>query len=172
VNLICVTVIGRDRPGIIADVTARLADLGCNIEDSTMTLLRGHFAMMLICASPAGAVEVDKSLDALTADGSLIVAAREVPAEPDGESGGDPYVLSVHGGDRPGIVSAIARVVAEAGGNIVDLTTRLSGELYVLVADVFLPADADVDALRTRLDAAAREVGVDVTLQPQKTDDL
>lgn len=55
VNLISVTVVGRDRPGIIADVTARLADLGGNIEDSTMTLLRGHFAMMLICASPATA---------------------------------------------------------------------------------------------------------------------
>lgn len=171
-NLISVTVVGHDRPGIIADVTARLADLGGNIEDSTMTLLRGHFAMMLICASPATAVEVEKALDPLTADGSLIVSAREVPTERDGASGGSPYVLSVHGGDRPGIVSAIARVVSDAGGNIVDLTTRLAGELYVLVADVELPAGTDVDTLRARLDDAAREVGVDVTLRPQETDVL
>lgn len=171
-NLISVTVVGRDRPGIIADVTARLAHLGGNIEDSTMTLLRGHFAMMLICTSPATAGEVEKSLDPLTADGSLIVSARQVPAERDGVPGGDPFVLSVHGGDRPGIVSAIARVVADAGGNIVDLTTRLAGDLYVLVADVELPAGTDVVALRSRLDAAASEVGVDVTLRPQETDVL
>ncbi|HEX6195221.1 MAG TPA: ACT domain-containing protein [Jiangellaceae bacterium] len=172
VNLISVTVVGHDRPGIIADVTARLAELGGNLEDSTMTLLRGHFAMMLICSSPATAVEVEKALDALTADGSLVVSAREVPAEPDGASGGRPYVLSVHGGDRPGIVSAIASVVADAGGNIVDLTTRLTGDLYVLVADVDLPAEADVDALRFRLNAAAYELGVDVALRPQETDVL
>lgn len=172
VNLISVTVVGRDRPGIIADVTARLAELGGNLEDSTMTLLRGHFAMMLICASPATAAEVEKSLDALTSDGSLIVSARDVPPDRDGTSGGSPYVLSVHGGDRPGIVSAIAHVVADAGGNIVDLTTRLTGDLYVLVADVDLPAETDIDALRSRLDAAAREVGVDVTLRPQETDVL
>jgi glycine cleavage system transcriptional repressor len=172
VNSVSVTVIGHDRPGIIADVTARLAELGLNLEDSTMTLLRGHFAMMLICAGTATAAEVEKSLDAVTADGSLIVSAREVPSEGDVSSGGAPYVLSVHGGDRPGIVSAIAQVVAEDGGNIVDLTTRLSGELYVLVADVDLPAGADVGTLRGRLDEAAREVGVDVTLRPQETDVL
>src|SRR5690606_28444810 len=45
-----ITVLGHDRPGIIAWTTDRLAGLGLNIEDSSMTLLRGHFAMTLICA--------------------------------------------------------------------------------------------------------------------------
>ena len=39
-----ITVVGHDRPGIIAEVTGALADLGGNLEDSSMTLLRGHFA--------------------------------------------------------------------------------------------------------------------------------
>ena len=171
-NSIAVTVVGHDRPGIIAEVTARLAELGLNLEDSTMTLLRGHFAMMLICAGTATAGEVEKALDGLTADGSLIVSARQVQPELDVSPPGASYVLSVHGGDRPGIVSAIARVVADAGGNIVDLTTRLTGDLYVVVADVDLPAEVDVDSLQTRLDDAAREVGVDVNLRPQETDVL
>ena len=51
-TLHAITVLGHDRPGIIAETTGRLADLGLNLEDSTMTLLRGHFAMMLICAGP------------------------------------------------------------------------------------------------------------------------
>ena len=62
-----------------------------------------------------------------------------------------PYLLSVHGADRPGIVSAVTAVVAAAGGNITDLSTRLTGELYVLLAEVDLPSSADVDALRARL---------------------
>jgi glycine cleavage system transcriptional repressor len=42
-TLLAVTVLGHDRPGIIAETTAALARLGLNLEDSTMTLLRGHF---------------------------------------------------------------------------------------------------------------------------------
>ena len=49
-------------------------------------------------------------------------------------------MLSVHGADRLGIVAAMTRVLADAGGNITDLTTRLAGTLYVLVAEVELPA--------------------------------
>ncbi|HEX6326316.1 MAG TPA: ACT domain-containing protein [Jiangellaceae bacterium] len=171
-SLIAVTVIGHDRPGIIADVTAGLAELGLNLEDSTMTLLRGHFAMMLICAGPPSPPEIEKALEPLTADGSLQVSAREVPPEPDHGATGAPYVLTVHGGDRPGIVSTVTRELAAAGGNITDLTTRLTGSLYLLVAEVDLPTDVDVDSLTRRLVATGESLGVGVTLRPQETDVL
>jgi glycine cleavage system transcriptional repressor len=45
VTVIAVTLIGSDRPGIIAAVAAALADVGGNIEDSSMRILRGRFAM-------------------------------------------------------------------------------------------------------------------------------
>jgi glycine cleavage system transcriptional repressor len=172
VSLIAVTVVGHDRPGIIADVTGRLAALGFNLEDSTMTLLRGHFAMMLICAGPVEPAEVEQALAPITADGSLLVSAREVPPEPDPEQLGEPYVLTVHGGDRAGIVSAVTHEVAGVGGNITDLTTRLAGDLYLLVAEVDLPPGVDVAALTERLGAVGRELGVGVTLRPQETDVL
>lgn len=171
-SLIAVTVIGHDRPGIIADVTAGLAELGLNLEDSTMTLLRGHFAMMLICAGPPSPPEVEKALEPLTAAGSLQVTAREVPPEPDPDAVGAPYVLTVHGADRPGIVSAVTREVAGVGGNITDLTTRLTGSLYMLVAEVELPTGVDVDALTGRLESTGELLGVGVTLRPQETDVL
>ena len=171
-SLIAVTVIGHDRPGIIADVTAGLAELGLNLEDSTMTLLRGHFAMMLICAGPPSPPEIEKALEPLTVDGSLQVSAREVPPEPDHGATGAPYVLTVHGGDRPGIVSTVTRELATAGGNITDLTTRLTGSLYLLVAEVDLPTNVDVDALTRRLVATGESLGVGVTLRPQETDVL
>ena len=52
-TLHAITVLGHDRPGIIAEATDKLAGLGLNLEDSTMTLLRGHFAMTLICEGDA-----------------------------------------------------------------------------------------------------------------------
>jgi glycine cleavage system transcriptional repressor len=172
VSLLAVTVIGHDRPGIIAAVTAGLAELGLNLEDSSMTRLRGHFAMTLICAGERSSAEVEAALAPIAADGSLLVSVREVPPEPYPEAIGEPYVLTVHGGDRPGIVSAVTRVLAQAGGNITDLTTRLTGDLYVLVAEVDLPDGVDESDLAERLAATGQNLGVGVTLRRQDTDVL
>jgi glycine cleavage system transcriptional repressor len=169
--LLAITVLGHDRPGIIAETTGALADLGLNIEDSTMTLLRGHFAMMLITDGDTEATTVEAALAALTADGTLSVSVREVPPEA-GEPSGASYLLSVHGGDRPGIVSSLAAEVAKVGGNITDLTTRLAGELYVLSAEVDLPASVPPDTLAASLRAVAAQLGVEVSLLPLESDDL
>jgi glycine cleavage system transcriptional repressor len=45
---LCVTIIGNDRPGIVAGAAEVLYRLGCNIEDSSCTILGGEFAMILI----------------------------------------------------------------------------------------------------------------------------
>lgn len=166
---VAVTVIGPDRPGIVAEVTGALARIGVNLEDSSMTILGGHFAMMLLGSGVEGA-EVEKAVAGLSGD--LVVTVRQVSPGTGPAAGGTAYLLSVHGADRPGIVSAVTGVVAAAGGNITDLSTRLAGELYVLTAEVDLPPAADPDRLRRTLDETAGALGVRATLQPAETDDL
>ncbi len=168
---LAITVLGHDRPGIIAQTAAALASCGMNLEDSSMTLLRGQFAMTLICAGDAGTAEVEAVLAPLL-DGSLTVSVREVPDESAHPVLGDPYLITVHGADRLGIVARLTGVVAEAGGNITDLTTRLAGELYVLAAEVDLPVTVDVAALTDRIAQVAAELGVDATLRPVERDEL
>lgn len=82
-NELAITVIGRDRPGIVADVAEVLSRLGANLTDSTMTRLGGHFAMTLICVGPAAA-EVEAALAPLAAEGRLLATVRAVT--PDGET--------------------------------------------------------------------------------------
>ena len=144
---LAVTVIGPDRPGIIADVTEALAGTGVNLEDSTMTLLRGHFAMMIVCSGSLS--EVKAAVEPLRVE--LVITVREMGPENEHAAIGPSYLLSVHGADRPGIVAAVTRMVAAVGGTITDLATRLSGDLYVLTAE---------------------ELGVGVTLSPAESDDL
>ena len=165
-----VNVVGHDRPGIVADVTGALAELGGNIEDSSMTLLRGHFAWTLVVALDSSVEDVEAVLAPLRA-ADLRLAAVELPNEAD-QVAPPTHWLSVHGTDRPGIVSAVAREVADVGGNITDLTTRLSGALYIVLADVFLPASADVATLQERLAVVAIELGVDVNLRVADDDDV
>ena len=168
---LAVTVIGRDRPGIIAEVTGVVADLGGNLEDSSMTLLRGHFAWMLIADVAASADELSSRLAHLTED-DLTVSVLPV-GEDEPVSGAAGYLLSVHGADRPGIVARVTATVAAHGGNITDLSTRLgAGGMYVAVAEVTLPDDVDVVALGAELAAAGRELGVGVSLRPADPDVL
>jgi glycine cleavage system transcriptional repressor len=168
VNELAITVIGHDRPGIVADVAEALAALGANLTDSTMTRLRGHFAMTLVCTGPA-ADDVERALAPVTADGQLLATVRAVAGPGEEEPRGEPHLVSVHGADRLGIVAAVTREVARAGGNITDLTTRLSGPLYVLVAEVDLAPPAAVE-LSARLAEVGRALDVDVTLRRAETD--
>ena len=100
----------------------------------------------------------------LTEDGSLDVAVREVPADQADRATGEPgpsYVLTVHGGDRPGIVSAVVGELARAGGNITDLTTRLSGELYLLIAEVALSMRSSHEEAEAAIDQRLPAPGED-----------
>jgi glycine cleavage system transcriptional repressor len=166
VHELAITVIGPDRTGIVADVAEALAEVGANLTDSTMTRLRGHFAMTLICTG-AGVEAASLALEPL--DG-VTTTVREV-SQADAADGGEPWVVSVHGADRLGIVAAVARVVAAEGGNITDLSTRLAGTLYVLIAEIDLPAGVS-EELAERLAVAGAELGVEVTLRRAESEIL
>jgi glycine cleavage system transcriptional repressor len=168
---LAITVVGHDRPGIIAQTAETLAAAGMNLEDSSMTLLRGHFAMTLLCVGPARVSEVEAALAPL-ADEALTVDVRELPDDVPPSGAARPYLVTVHGADRLGIVARLAGVVAEAGGNITDLTTRLAGNLYVLVAEVDLPVESDAAALEAHIAAVAAELEVDARLRPVERDEL
>jgi glycine cleavage system transcriptional repressor len=169
---VAVTVIGRDRPGIIAEVTAVVSELGGNLEDSSMTLLRGHFAWMLVAAIEREPSELAAALEGLTDDGLMVSV---MPVLDDGNHDVRPasYLLTVHGADRPGIVASVTAIVAKHGGNITDLSTRLGARgLYVLLAEVALPADIDVVALGEQLGQVGQDLGVGVSLRPTESDVL
>ena len=168
---LAITVVGHDRPGIIAAAAEALATCGMNLEDSSMTLLRWHFAMTLVCAGEAPADAVRDALTPLAASG-LDVAVREVVPDPEVPAATATHLVTVYGADRLGIVARLVGVVAEAGANVTDLTTRLSGDLYVLLAEVALPAGTDPEELRTRLDAVASDLGVEATLRAVENDEL
>ena len=168
-NVFGITVVGHDRPGIVADVTGALAQHSGNIEDSSMTLLRGHFAWTLVVALPVDRATVEATVAPLRRD-DLLIGVLDLPHDA-APSAPPTHWLTVHGADRPGIVAAVARTVADFGGNITDLSTRLGGDLYVVAADVTLPGEANESALVVALDENANELGVAVSLRRADIDE-
>ncbi len=173
-----VTVLGVDRPGIVAAVTGVLTDQGCNLEDTSMTILRGHFAMMLVVAAgDRSASDLESALAAVAADLDLVVVVRPV-REVTGaarSTEGD-WTVAVYGADRPGIVSRVAGLLAGHGANIVDLSTRVIGAadqpVYAMVLEVSLPGGSEVGSLTDGLQALAAELGVSCSLHPSEADIL
>jgi glycine cleavage system transcriptional repressor len=172
--------LGADRPGIVAGVSDVLVTLGCNLEDSTMTNLQGHFAVMLVVAAPddVTAEALEDALGEVADRFELVVAVRPlavVPA-PGGTSGStpEPWTIAVHGADRPGIVRDVTRALAATGGNVVDLSTHLVGDadapVYVMTLSVTLPAGPAGEDAAERIRQAAAALDVHCSVHRDEAD--
>lgn len=169
--------VGADRPGIVAGVTGALVRLGCNLEDTSMSVLGGRFAMVLIVAGPEGLEAASIEAEMRPVCDGLGLAAwvhdvdELVPQDMEGES----WAVAVHGADHPGIVHDVATLLADAGVNIVDLSTRvLSGvpPVYAMMLEVVLPPATDPTVLEERLRELSVRIGVACSMHPSGADIL
>jgi len=169
VHQIWLTAIGRDRPGIVARIARVLLDHGLNIEDSQMRILGGRFSMMLLLRGEPSEEALVKDLLGAGRELGLdyiyvhpIMEAEAVAAQPT-------HILTVYGGDHPGIVAAVATALADQHVNITDLQTKLAGDVYVMFLELVIPEGTDIAAA---LEAVGGEQGVDVSLREVERDAL
>ncbi len=178
--------LGVDRPGIVAALSGALASKGLNLADSTMTVLQGHFAVLLVIEAPDGtsAAELEAALEVPAGELDLVLSVRPLAELPErgtqvGSSLGndpeerEPWVLSVHGADRPGIVHAITSVLAGEGANIVDLSTHLVGDdlapLYTMHMALSVPRGSS-RLLAARVIEVGASLGVHCQMNPGDSD--
>lgn len=179
---------GRDRPGIVAAVTKVLYRHGCNLADSSMTRLASEFAMLVIFQAP-GRFSLDRfARDArgLRKDLGLFVDVKPVGTAERASSKprGRPHVISVHGGDRPGIVYHITQLLADHKVNITDVWTHRTNAPstslragrgragYVLFLEVELPAALNARGLERLLTRAAARLRLQVSVRPIESSPL
>jgi glycine cleavage system transcriptional repressor len=173
--------LGADGPGIVAAVSGALGEQGCNLEDSTMTILQGQFAILLVVTAPDSttATSLEAALGPVADRFGLVVAVRALNDGPT-TAGSDvenseALTIAVHGADRPGIVHAVAGALAERGGNVVDLSTQLVGDperpVYVLTLRAVAPADR-VDDVADAVMRTASELGVHCSVRRDDADVL
>ena len=174
--------LGVDVPGIVAAVSGALGDQGCNLEDSTMTILQGHFAILLVVTAPEGttAADLEAALDHPANKFDLVIAVRPLEDRAPGadDDTTEPYeslTIAVHGADRPGIVKAVAGALAEHGGNVVDLSTQLIGAadrpVYVLTLSALVREGSSLQVEEAVIRTAG-ELGVSCTVRREDADVL
>lgn len=166
--------VGLDRPGIVAAVSGALVEKGCNIEDSSMTILQGWFAILLVVDVPGDVArrELEETLEPAARRFELVVSVRPLG---EGSSGGaargpsgEAWTLSIHGADRPGIVHGVTEALANAGGNVVDLSTHLVGTagspVYVMTLRAMLPSGGQGETAAESVRRASSALGVQCTV--------
>ena len=175
-----VTVLGKDRPGIVAGVTKILYQRGCNLEDSAMTRLKGEFAIMLIFSGPVRTAEerLREAFNPLAKRLTLAVHLKRLSRQESRapRAQGRTYRISVYGADQPGIVFQVSDALARAGINITDVHThRTAGgkpSLYLMLLEVEVPARTKPRALESRLKQLGKRLGVEASLRPVEADVL
>jgi glycine cleavage system regulatory protein len=166
------TIIGRDRPGLVNAVSETIAAGGGNWLDTRMASLSGQFAgMLLVAIAPEKADALIASLRKLETQGLRVTIEKSDVRTP---IAGRHLQLALVGLDRPGIVRDISRVLAEQNVSIAELESEcvsgaFSGEaMFQAKARLTLPDDLDLEDLRQSLEALANELMVDLSFDDNR----
>ena len=76
-----ITVVGSDKVGIIAQVSALLAEHKINIADITQTVLSGNFVMMMMVSMESADIDIDRLRTLLTETSERMHVEINVMAE-------------------------------------------------------------------------------------------
>lgn len=172
---IVMTVIGPDRPGLVQIVAARVADNGGNWLQSRMCRLGGQFAGILrVEVAAARRDDLAAALRALEAEGLNVLIHAEDSATIGALPGGMLATVELVGHDRAGILRSVSSVFAAHGVNVEELASErvnapMDGSvLFQARATVFVPASANLAAVRADLEKIASDLMVDLKMLPKE----
>lgn len=167
ISLVC-----DDRTGLIAAVTGRLFDLGGNLGDT-------NFAVLGTGATFTSLVELPDHFDADTVRAELAALSEAAGAEIEvtltdrptahAPMGAASHIVTVAGGDQPGLIARVAEVFGEFGANIINMEAGRERGVYAMRFAVAIPPDASEKCLATVANTAE---GMNLTCHSQKTDTI
>lgn len=165
-----ISVLSRDRTGIVADITGAIYELGGDLADLNQSTLGGYLTMILF-ASFDDHVTPDMLQDKITDIDSptqLDVVVRDVDDPVVQQSSDLPertYVMTTQGVNRKGIVYGISSFCFDNDINIMDLATTIQGDTYTMVLQLDLTAVTSITEVRTKLQRYAADNKLQVVLQ-------
>ena len=157
---------GKDKPGIVAEVSKILYENGFNLENSTMSKLADEFTIMLVVYTEKEFTtdEVKKLFLPVEDKLNLNIYVKEIDYKEEDKKN-TLYKVIVYGGDKPGIVYKVAKLLAENNINIVDMTTEKAQDIYVLITDVEIPDSVDFEEFRAKIKQLQYDIDVDVSCE-------
>ncbi len=170
IQVIC-TALGADRVGIVEELSAKVLALGCNIEESSMSILGDDFAIIsLISGNHDQIKQLYDARQELADQLKLSIHLKET-AHHKTYSTALPYTITCITMDHPGIVHLITKALRDLEVNIQKMHTAtyaaaFSGApLFKMEIIALVPAQQTV-ALREKLLNISQLKDLDITVQP------
>jgi glycine cleavage system transcriptional repressor len=156
------TVVGRDRPGIVAALTDALYRGGANLGEASMTRLGGYFTIMLMAHTTVEATALEQALAPVVKQFDLRLHVDVIDGQLHQHV--EPNLsIVVHGADRPGIVAQVSALLAQQGFNVLELKSDVGGTeaqpIYVMMLNGYSERGA---AAMQQVLAPIRASGVEV----------
>lgn len=169
---VILSAIGRDRPGLVGDLTKFMVERGLSIADARMLNMQGQFAMiMLVMGEDGSIVRVREELPGF-AQGLGLTLTWAPEAADWKPTKGLPFRLRVYSLDQPGIVHRVSSLLQRHGVNIEELESSLESApfmgapLFTVEMHVTVPPGIPLRALRQELEVTCTELNCDVDLEP------
>jgi len=174
-NKTIITVLGKDRPGIIASVSTCLYELDCNVENANQMILQNEFAGFFIAEPPEHytadslkeAIDAKLSGQQLHIHVNLMDVGGNSTGPPDTE--GEIFIISTIGPDQKGLVARISRIIASFGANILNLKAVFKGGDEpgdnIMSYEVVITPEIDGKALFSELKKKAAQLDLDIRIQ-------
>lgn len=164
-QIMVISVMAKDRPGIVAEVTEGIGALGGNLADLRESVLCGYFTMILIAGFPAGVSveQVEESMARQTAANVLVALHEGSLAEVDRSE--HTYVLTAVGRDRVGLVAQMSRFCFDRGINILDLASHTDADQYTMMLQIDLANIQSLEDFNGELARFGKKSGLNLVLQ-------
>ena len=173
-SYLVLSALGEDRSGIVDQLSKAIFDLGCNINDSRMTVLGSEFALMMLVEGNWNALaKLESNRPSLEQHLGMKIITKQTKGR---KSGLEllPYEVDLVALDHPGIVHHLAHFFSQRQINIEDMATssyaatHTGTPMFAVHITVSIPADTHIAALRDEFMEFCDRMNLDAVLEPIK----
>jgi glycine cleavage system transcriptional repressor len=129
------TLVGQDKPGIVAKITTALFEAGAQLGEASMMRLGGNFTIMLMVKTEQSIAQLNDDIESVAKTMQLNCYFQDIEASLHQHEIPD-TCITVYGADKPGIVAKATSHLLEAGFNIMELESDVAGDqaepIYVM----------------------------------------
>lgn len=169
-----ITASGEDQVGLVDRLSSRVAESGCNIEESRMAVLGSDFALILLVSGAWNALsKLEGQLETLGPQLGLSILHKRTQKHKRMQPT-IPYHVEVVAMDHPGIVHSLASFFSRYGINIEELQTETypaphSGTpMFSVTLTVGIPGETRISSLRSDFLDYCDDLNLDASFEPAR----
>jgi len=173
-NYLVITASGEDQVGLVDQLSNKVAESGCNIEESRMAVLGEQFAIIMLLSGPWNALSKLEGQMELLGDQLGLTIIHKRTQQREQAQPAVPYRVEVVAMDHPGIVRNLAAFFSKNGINIEELQTdtypapHTGTSMFSVIITVGIRADIHIPTLRENFLDYCDDLNLDATFEPAR----